>query len=136
MKANKCLVLFLVTCLVLCMVFCLGVAAHDDHDHDHETETSEGLSTHTIVSLCIAGAAVFGVTVFCIIKHEKVAEAMRSYKRELKNITWFSWNQVVRCTVFVIIAILAVAVAVGLLDILFFNVQNLLTGKGIEIFGK
>ena len=136
MKANKCLVLFLVTCLVLCMVFCLGVAAHDDHDHDHETETSEGLSTHTIVSLCIAGAAVIGVTAFCIIKHEKVAEAMRSYKRELKNITWFSWNQVVRCTVFVIIAILAVAVAVGLLDILFFNVQNLLTGKGIEIFGK
>ena len=134
MKANKCLVLFLVTCLVLCMVFCLGVAAHDDHDH--ETETSEGLSAHTIVSLCIAGAAVIGVTAFCIIKHEKVAEAMRSYKRELKNITWFSWSQVVRCTVFVIIAILAVAVAVGLLDILFFNVQNLLTGKGIEIFGK
>ena len=134
MKARKSLVLFLVTCLVLCMVFCLGVAAHDDHDH--ATEPAEGVSVHMIVSLCIAGAAVLGVIAYCIVKHEKVAESARAYKRELKNITWFSWNQVLRSTVFVVIAILAVAVAVGLLDILFFNLQNLLTGKGIEIFGK
>ena len=132
MKAKRSLVLFLVSCLVLCMVFCLGVAAHDDHDHAAEG----GMSTHMLVSLIIAGVAVIGVAVFCIVKRAMVGEALRAYKRELKNITWFSWGQVVRCTVFVIVAILAVAIAVGLLDILFFNVQNLLTGKGIEIFGK
>ena len=132
MKARKSLVLFLVSCLVLCMVFCLGVAAHDGDDHTAEG----GFSTHMLVSLIIAGVAIIGVTVYCIVKREKVAEALRAYKRELKNITWFSWNQVVRSTVFVIVAIIAVAIAVGLLDILFFNVQNLLTGKGIEIFGK
>ena len=131
MKAKKSLVLFLVSCLVLCMVLCLGVAAHEGDDH-----ASEGMSTHMLVSLIIGGVVLVGVAVFCIIKREMVAEAMRAYKRELKNITWFPWKQVVRSTIFVVVTIVVVAAVIGLLDILFFNVQNLLTGKGLQFFGK
>ena len=132
MNAQKSLVLFLVSCLVLCMVFCLGVAAHEGHDHEGEAE-AVGMSTHMLVSLIIGGVVLVGVAVFCIIKREKVAESLRAYKRELKNITWFPWKQVWRSTVFVVVAILAVAAVVGLLDILFFNVQNLLTGADLGI---
>ena len=131
MKARKSLVLFLVSCLVLCMVLCLGVAAHEGDDH-----ASEGMSTHMLVSLIIGGVVLVGVAVFCIIKREMVAEAMHAYKRELKNITWFPWKQVVRSTIFVVVTIVVVAAVIGLLDILFFNVQNLLTGKGLQFFGK
>ncbi len=131
MKAKRSLILFLVSCLVLCAVFCLGVAAHDGEDH-----AGEGMSTHMLVSLIICGVAIVAVAVVCIIKREKVAESLRAYKREMKNITWFPWKQVVRSTVFVVITITVLAVVIGLLDILFFNIQNLLTDNALSFFGR
>ena len=121
MKAKKYLALFLVSCLVLCAFFCLGVAADDG------AETAEGgISTLALVSLIVGGVALVAVVVLCIIKREKLVESLRAYKRELKNVTWFSWKNVVRCTVFVIVSVLVVALVIGLLDYAFFQGQYLL----------
>ncbi len=131
MKAKKSLALFLVSCLILCAFFCLGVSADDG-----ATETpAEGMSTFALVSLIVGGVVLVAVVVLCIVKREKLAEALRAYKRELKNVTWFPWKQVWRSTVFVVVAILVTALVIGLLDFAFFEAQYLLTGKGMHFFG-
>ena len=122
MKVKKSLALFLVSCLVLCAFFCLGVAAEDGAD-----AAKEGMSTFTLVSLIIAGVVLLAVIVLCIVKRKKLAEALRAYKSEMKKITWFSWKNVVRCTVFVLVAVVAIAAVVGLLDFVFFQLQRVLT---------
>ena len=121
MKVKKSLALFLVSCLVLCAFFCLGVAAEDGAD-----AAKEGMSTFTLVSLIIAGVVLLAVIVLCIVKREKLVESLRAYKRELKNVTWFSWKNVWRCTVFVIVSVVVVAAVIGLLDYVFFQGQYLL----------
>ena len=126
MKAKKSLALFLVSCLVLCAFFCLGVAAEDGAD-----AANEGMSTFTLVSLIIAGVVLVAVVVLCIVKRAKLAEALRAYKRELKNVTWFSWKNVCRSTIFVIVSVVVVAAVIGLLDYAFFQGQYLL----VELFG-
>jgi preprotein translocase SecE subunit len=121
MKAKKSLALFLVSCLVLCAFFCLGVAAADAAE-----AANEGISTFALVSIIIGGVVLVLVTVLCIVKRQKLAESLRAYKRELKNVTWFSWKNVWRSTVFVIVAIVVVAAVIGLLDYAFFQGQYLL----------
>ena len=121
MKARKMLALFLVCCLALSTVLCFGVAAADEAD-----AAKEGISTFALVSLIIGGVLLIVVAVLCIVKREKLAESLRAYKRELKNVTWFSWKNVVRSTVFVIVAIVVVAAVIGLLDYAFFQGQYLL----------
>ena len=136
MKAKRSLVLFLVSCLILTMVLCLGVAAHDGHDHDHATEeAAEGMSTHMLVSLIIAGVVVVGVAVFCIIKREFVRNTFRAYKSEMGKITWFPWKQVWRSTIFVVVSVVVVAAVLGLLDLALFEGQTLLADKVGGLFG-
>ena len=121
MKARKMLALFLVCCLAMSAFLCLGVAAADEAE-----AANGGMSTFALVSLIIGGVALIAVVVLCIVKREKLAESLRAYKRELKNVTWFSWKNVVRSTVFVIVAIVVVAAVIGLLDYAFFQGQYLL----------
>ena len=121
MKAKKMLALFLVCCLMISTFLCLGVSAADGAD-----AAKEGMSTFALVSLIIGGVVLVVVVVLCIVKREKLAESLRAYKRELKNVTWFSWKNVVRCTVFVIVSIVVVAAVIGLLDYAFFQGQYLL----------
>ena len=121
MKAKKSLALFLVSCLVLCAFFCLGVAADDGAGAEEG-----GISTLALVSLIVGGVVLVAVVVLCIVKREKLIESLRAYKRELKNVTWFSWKNVVRSTVFVIVSVLVVALVIGLLDYAFFQGQYLL----------
>lgn len=132
MKAKKSLALFLVSCLILCAFFCLGVSAEDGAT---ETPAEGGMSTFALVSLIVGGVVLVAVVVLCVVKRKKLADALRAYKRELKNVTWFPWKQVWRCTVFVVVAILATALVIGLLDFAFFEAQYLLTGKGVHFFG-
>ena len=120
MKVKKSLALFLVSCLVLCAFFCLGVAAEDGAD------ASEGISTFALVSIIVGGVVLLAIIVLCIVKREKLAESLRAYRRELKNVTWFSWKNVCRCTIFVIVSVLVVAAVIGLLDYVFFQGQYLL----------
>ena len=106
-----------------------------------ETATEEAgvfgtkLSIGGFVSLILAAVAVIVVVVLCIVKREKLVAALAAYKSELKKITWFSWKNVVRCTVFVVVSVVVLALVIGLLDIAFFEIQYLLTGKGTHFFG-
>ena len=124
MKAKKNLIAFLICCLCLSLTFCLGVAAEDGN--------GDGMSTFALVSLIVGGVALIAVIVLCIVKRQRLVESLRAYKSEMKKITWFPWKSVWRSTVFVIVVVLATAVLVGLLDIVFFESQYLLTGKGVQ----
>ena len=124
MNVKKCLVLFLTVCLCFSLLS-LSVFAHDD------TETATGvfgtnLSTGEFVSLAIAAVLLIAVIVLCIIKRKKLGEALRAYRSEMKKITWYSWKNVVRGTVFVLVCVLIIAVVVGLLDFVFFELQTVL----------
>ena len=130
MKAKRSLALFLISCLILCAFFCFGVSAADG-----EEVANEGMSTFALVSLIVGGVVLVVVVAVCIAKREKLAETLRAYKRELKNVTWFPWKQVWRCTLFVVVAVLVTALVIGILDIAFFEAQYLLTGKGVHFFG-
>ena len=124
MNVKKCLVLFLTICL------CFSVLSVSVFAHDETTEEATkvlGLEVGEFVSLAIAVALLIAAAVICIIKREKLAVALRAYKSEMKKITWFSWKNVVRCTVFVLVAVVAIAVVVGLLDFVFFQLQRVLT---------
>ena len=127
MKAKRSIALFLVSCLILCAFFCLGVSAADAAEGE-----SEGISTFALVSIIVGGVVLVAVAVLCIVKRKKLVEALRAYKRELKNVTWFSWKNVVRSTIFVIVAILVVAAVIGILDFAFFQGQRML----VKWFGK
>ncbi len=123
MNMKKC-VLVLLTLSLLFSLLSIGVAAHEE-------ETATGvfgtqLSVGDFVSLCIAGAVLIIVIVLCIVKRKKLVEALRAYRSEMKKITWYSWKNVVRGTVFVLVCVLAIAVVVGLLDFVFFELQTLL----------
>ena len=121
MKAKKCLALFLVSCLLLCSLFCLGASAADGSATD-----GGKISTFALVSLIVGGVVLVLVIVLCIVKREKLLESLRAYKREMKNVTWFSWKNVVRSTVFVIVCVVVIALVLGVLDYAFFQGQNLL----------
>ena len=84
--------------------------------------------TGTIISLSILGVIVIVITLFCIIKREKVGKFFRSLKSEFKKVVWLSWDQVRKNTIVVIIVVVIVAVVIGLLDIAF--------NQGIVNLGK
>ncbi len=124
MNVKKCLVLFLAICLSF-SVLSLAVAAED-------TAATEdtfllGFTLGEFISLAIAAALLILIAVLCIVKRKKLVEALRAYRSEMKKITWFSWENVVRCTVFVLVAVVAIAAVVGLLDFVFFQLQRVLT---------
>ena len=122
MNVKKCLVLFLAICLSF-SVLSLAVAAEDAA----EKTLILGLEVGNFISLAIAVALLVVAIVLCIVKRKKLVEALRAYRSEMKKITWFSWKNVVRCTVFVLVAVVAIAAVVGLLDFIFFQIQRVLT---------
>jgi len=130
MKAKKSLVLFLLSCLSLVLTFGLGAAAADDG------AAKQGLSTMALVSLIIGGVVLLAIIVLCIVKRQKLAESLKAYRREMKNITWYPWKQVWRSTGVVIVIVLATAAVVGLLDTVLFKGQELLVARGLRFFGK
>ena len=125
MKMKKCLLLLLAICLTF-STLCIGVAAHTEESTTGTGVFGTNWSVGEFVSLCIAAAVLLVVAVLCIVKRKKLVEALRSYRSEMKKITWYSWKNVVRGTVFVLVAVVAIAVVVGLLDFVFFELQALL----------
>lgn len=108
-------------------------AAADDHDHDHDhddetTEEKKGLTTGDIISLAILGVVIILVVIYCLTHKEKVAKLWRGLKSELKKIVWTPWNQVRKNTLVVLVIIIAAAILIGVLDLLF--------SKGILALGK
>ena len=123
MSMKKC-VLLLLTLSLLFSLFSIGVAAHEEDAATGVFGTN--MSVGDFVSLCIAGVVLVVAIVLCIVKRKKLIEALRAYRSEMKKITWYSWKNVVRGTVFVLVCVLVIAVVVGLLDFVFFELQTLL----------
>ena len=90
-----------------------------DHDHDHEEEEKKGLTTFDIVSLIILGVLIIVGAVYCIKNREKVGKFLRSLKSEFKKISWSSWRDVRKNTIVVLIVVIAVAILIGVVDVLF-----------------
>ena len=130
---KKFLVLLLTLCLAVC-VFTLGVGAEDGSAATGVFGTN--MDTFTFVSLVVAGVLVIAAIIICIIKREAVVKGLKAYKSEMKKITWYSRKNVVRGTIFVIVSVIVIALVVGLLDIVFFEAQYLLTGSGFSFINK
>ena len=124
MKANKrriSLITLMLTVALMFSLFTLTVFA------DGETTTAGTAGTDAaaqdltgmIISLSILGVIVIAVTLFCIIKREKVGKFFRSLKSETKKVVWLPWNQVRKNSIVVIIVVVIVAVVIGVLDFAF-----------------
>ena len=130
---KKILVLLLTLCLAV-SILTLGVSAEDGSAATGVFGTN--MDTFTFVSLVVAGVLLIAALVICIIKRKAVLEAIKAYRSEFKKITWYSKKNVVRGTVFVIVSVIVIALIVGLLDIVFFEAQYLLTGSGFSFINK
>ena len=146
MKANKILVSLLTLVLTLALMFSLfsvSVFAEDassstndsssstttddhDHDHDHDDEKEETNIVETIISLSIVGVVLIAVAVYCIVKREKVGKFFRALKSEMKKIVWFSWKDTRKSSIVVIVAVVLIAIVIGVLDYAFNNGIKLL----------
>ena len=148
MKANKILVSLLTLVLTLALMFSLfsvSVFAEDassstndsssstttddhdhDHDHDHDDEKEETNIVETIISLSIVGVVLIAVAIYCIVKREKVGKFFRALKSEMKKIVWFSWKDTRKSSIVVIVAVVLIAIVIGVLDFAFNNGIKLL----------
>ena len=143
MKANKIIISVLTMVLTVALMFSIfsvpvfaeetsaatsaSTSAHD-HDHDHDHEEEDNKLVETIISVSIIGVTLIAVAIFCIIKREKVGKFFRSLKSEMKKIVWFSWKDTRKNTIVVIIAVVIIAVFIGLLDFAFNNGVKILHG--------
>ena len=94
--------------------------ADDGHDHEDEaTEEKEGITTFDIVSLAILGVLIIVGVIYCLKNKEKVGKFLRSLKSEFKKISWSSWKDVRKNTLVVLVVVIAVAILIGVVDVLF-----------------
>ena len=96
--------------------------ADDGHDHDHDEKAEEekkGMSTFDIVSLAILGVLIIVGVIYCLKNKEKVGKFLRSLKSEFKKISWSSWRDVRKNTLVVLVVVIAVAILIGVIDVLF-----------------
>lgn len=109
-------------------------ATEDDHDHeegddlDHEGETTEDEHDHSInwvdiivsASIIVLATVAFVICYFAIPKfRERVQKFFSDYKSELNKVTWSSKEDVRRNTITVLVVIIALAIVIALLDIIF-----------------
>ena len=150
MKANKILVSLLTLVLTLALMFSLFSVSvfaedasssttgssssttaddHDDHDgHDHGSsdKKEETNIVETIISLSIVGVVLIAVAIYCIVNREKVGKFFRALKSEMKKIVWFSWKDTRKSSIVVIVAVVIIALVIGVLDFAFNNGIKLL----------
>lgn len=96
--------------------------ADHGHDHDHGDEKEEekkGMTTFDIVSLVILGVLIVVGVIYCLKNKEKVGKFLRSLKSEFKKISWSSWKDVRKNTLVVLVVVIAVAILIGIVDVLF-----------------
>ena len=92
--------------------------------------TSGGFPLHQIIPLGILVVAiiVLAVVFFGLPKYrERTLKFCRSLKSECKKVSWYSWKNTRKGTLIVIIAVVALAIVIGLLDVLFSTFINTLT---------
>lgn len=52
---------------------------------------------------------------------QKIAKFFRDYKSEIKKISWYSWKDTWKATAVVLVVIIGLAIAIGILDWLFYQ---------------
>ncbi len=91
----------------------------EEESEEEPEENKLGLSFW--ISLGVLGALIIVGIVFAIIKRAKLKVWWGSIKSELKKIVWSSPEQVKKNSIVVIVFVVALAVAIGLLDFVFFR---------------
>ena len=94
------------------------------------TTTSGGFPLHQIIPLGIFVVVliVLAVVFFGLPKYrERTLKFCRSIKSECKKVSWYSWKNTRKGTLIVIISVVALAIVIGLLDVLFSTFINTLT---------
>lgn len=92
----------------------------EDTDAAEEEEEKKGISTGLIVFLAILGVIIVVLVVLWFVKpafREKIKKFFREYKSELKKVVWASKADVISNTKLVVVVIVIVAVVIGLLDL-------------------
>ena len=92
--------------------------------------TTGGFPLHQIIPLGILVIAiiVLAVVFFGLPKYrERTLKFCRSIKSECKKVSWYSWKNTRKGTLIVIAAVVALAIVIGLLDVLFSTFINTLT---------
>ena len=91
------------------------------HDHEEEEE-DDGPNWDLIISLSIIGLLAVGFVVcyFVIPKfRDRVQKFFREYKSELSKVVWSPWRDVRQNTIIVIVVVVAFAIVIALLDVIF-----------------
>ena len=91
-------------------------AGSDADEETEETEEKKGLSTQSIITLCVFGVLIVAAVVLGIIFREKVGKFLRVYKSEAKKIVWLPWDQTKKSTLVVLVVLVLCALAICLLD--------------------
>ena len=108
---------------------------HAGHDHGKE-ETSGGLSARTWQLIITAAVVVILVAVMFILSKtntklgQKIANFFKNNKSEVKKVVWMPKNDLVKSTGIVLLVLVAACAVIGLLDLAFSSVLNLLSSIG------
>ncbi len=91
----------------------------EETDDGEEKEEEKKLGVSFWISLGLFGALLIAGAIVAIVKREKLVPWLRSIKSEFKKIVWMPWSEVKKSTLVVIVVVVALALVIGLLDIVF-----------------
>ena len=78
---------------------------------------SKGLSTGAIVGIIVGAVALVAIVVLCIRFRENLGKFFRTYRSELKKVSWLPWDQTKKSTLVVLVVLIACAAAICLIDL-------------------
>ena len=104
--------------------------------HNHGDETSGGLSVRNWQLIITAAVVVILVAVMFILSKtntklgQKIANFFKNNKSEFKKVVWMPKNDLVKSTGIVLLVLIVACALIGLLDLAFSSVLNLLSSIG------
>lgn len=118
MKNNVRVLAFFAVIALLLTAFAIPVLAAE--------ETSGGTVWYLRPSFIIPIALFLAAIIACVIiffvlpsRREKTLKFFRSLKSECKKVSWYTWKQTWKGTLVVLVTVVALAAAIGLLDLAF-----------------
>ena len=103
-----------------------------DHDHDHEEEGSS-IPWQLIITL---GVIIIAVAVLFILAKTNtkaglaISKFFKDYKSEIKKIVWMPRKDLIKSTGIVLLVLVCACIVIGLLDLGFSALLNLLSSIG------
>ena len=84
---------------------------------EKQTTPTVFLTLGETIVLGVMLVALIAFIVTCLKKRAKVGSFVREYEGEVKRITWLSWSETKKSTVLVLIALVAFAAVIALIDL-------------------